>query len=427
MRRVLSLFLILSSVWGALFLTGPTLSAATLTPKDRVFLDDLEKRALRYFMDQADPVTGLVYDRAHTDGTQDPRSLNVTSIAATGFGLTALCVGAQHHWITDQDAHDRVLRTLLFLLHRAPQKNGFFYHFMDATTGQRRYTSEVSSIDTALLLGGILTAKQYFSGDKEIVNLANRLYRRVDFSWLYRQQLDQLLHGWRPESGFLKYRWDTYSEASILYLLGMGSTSHSIPAVSWGSWNRPVFQFDNYKYIAAGPLFTYQYSEAWIDFRNKKDSKGIDYFQNSTIATHAQRAFCLSLRSKFPKSYSSNVWGITASDSVRGYVAWGGPPLDPATDGTVVPCAAAGSLMFAPDICLRALRTMKSRFYRQVWGRYGFTDAFNPTTGWVDDDVIGIDVGITLLSAENLRDDGVWNLFMRNPEIVEAMKMAGFH
>jgi hypothetical protein len=180
--------------------------------------------------------------------------------------------------------------------------------------------------------------------------------------------------------------------------------------------------------VGGGALFTHQYPQAWMDLRGLGDAppSGIDYFANSTTATRAHRAFCLNLAQRFPKSYSENVWGITASDSAKGYVSWGGPPEDPATDGTVVPCAAGGSLMFAPDICLPALRTMRERFGERIYGRYGFRDAFNPTTGWLDTDVLGIDQGIMLLSAENLRSGAVWRWFGRNAEIREAVKLAGF-
>jgi hypothetical protein len=184
--------------------------------------------------------------------------------------------------------------------------------------------------------------------------------------------------------------------------------------------------FSAYEYVSGpDPLFVHQYAHAWIDFRGRRETgSGIDWFENSVTATRAHRAFCLALAPEFP-GYSNNVWGITASDSRNGYVAWGGPPRDPNIDGTVVPTAAGGSLMFTPDISLPALRTMHERFGQRVYGQYGFVDAFNPNTGWVDPDVIGINVGPILLSAENMRTENVWRWFMRNPEIATAMKRAG--
>jgi hypothetical protein len=238
---------------------------------------------------------------------------------------------------------------------------------------------------------------------------------------------DLLSHGWKPETGFIKHRWDTYSEHTILNLLAIGSRTRPIPPQAWYAWKRGWITYGGYKYISgAPPLFIHQYSHAWIDFRGRRERRPphTDYFENSIKATRAHREFCIALAREFP-GYSEDVWGITASDSAKGYVAWGGPPRDPAIDGTVVPCAAGGSLMFTPDISLRALRAMREKFGDKVYGRYGFVDAFNPNTGWVGPDVIGIDVGITLLSAENLRTANVWRWFMRNREIVKAMQLAG--
>jgi hypothetical protein len=213
----------------------------------------------------------------------------------------------------------------------------------------------------------------------------------------------------------------------ILYVLGIGSPTHPIPAASWHAWTRPAMSFDGYTYVSwKDPLFVHQYSHAWVDFRRwrERGPSGVDWWENSVTATRAHRAFCLRLSKEFP-GYTENVWGISASDSPRGYVAWGGPPRHPAIDGTVVPCAAAGSLMLAPDLAVPAVREMRRRFGDRIYGRYGFADAFNPTTGWVNPDVIGIDLGITLLSAENLRTGRVWDWFMANPEIGRALRAAG--
>ena len=237
-----------------------------------------------------------------------------------------------------------------------------------------------------------------------------------------------LSHGWKPESGFLPGRWDHYCELMILYLLGDCLAHPSDP-------RRRVARLDasgddvpgRSSYVsAADPLFVHQYAHAWIDFRGRAETAAphTDWFQNSVIATRAHKAFCLSLAGEFP-GYTDNVWGITASDSRKGYMAWGGPPRHPDIDGSVVPAAAAGSLMFDPDITLPALREMRQRFGARIYGRYGFTDAFHPTDGWVNPDVIGIDLGITLLSAENLRTGRVWSWFMQNPEIVRALDRAG--
>jgi hypothetical protein len=279
-----------------------------------------------------------------------------------------------------------------------------------------------------LLLAGVLTTRQYFKGDPEIVRLATSIYERVDFSWMLNRDPRLLSHGWKPETGFLKPRWDTYSEDTILYLLAIGSPTHPISPASWYALWRDRYRYEGYPYFTTigVPLFMHQYAHAWIDYRQRRETKGdrIDYFVNSINATLAHRAFCKDLSRDYP-GFGGDIWGITASDSAKGYLAWGGPPRDPAIDGTVVPAAAGGSLMFTPALSLLALRTMHEKYGARIYGRYGFVDAFNPNTGWVDTDVIGINVGILLLSAENMRTGDVWRWFMRNREIPRAMEAIG--
>jgi hypothetical protein len=413
---------------------GPELSQSAgtfhqLTREDEQFLEDLERRSFQYFWEQADPHTGLVPDRARMDGmTLDDNHRDVGSIAATGFGLTALCIAAERHWIKGSEARERTRNTLRFFATRAFEKNGWFYHWLDIKTGERRWKSEVSSIDTALLLAGVLTARQYFQNDPEIVTLATTIYTRVDFRWMLHDDPLLLSHGWKPESGFFKPRWDTFSEDTILYLLAIASPTHSISPRSWSALWRDRYRYEGHSYFTTigVPLFMHQYAHAWIDYRDRRENGGdhIDYFQNSMNATLAHRAFCINLSHEFP-GYGPNVWGITASDSAKGYLAWGGPPRDPGIDGTVVPSAPGGSLMFTPELAVLSLRTMRERFGERVYGRYGFVDAFNPKTGWTDTDVIGINVGISLLSAENARSGNVWRWFMKNGEIPRAMEKVG--
>ena len=393
------------------------------------FVDDLEQRSFRYFWEQADPQTGLVPDRARIDGSSLPEShAHVASIAATGFGLTSLCVAVDRNWITRAQALERTHNTLRFFDARAFQQRGWFYHWMDSRTGARRWNSEVSSIDTALLLAGVLTVRQCFRDDREIVNLAGRVYRRVDFRWMLNGDPLILSHGWRPESGFLKARWDTYSEDTILYLLAIASPTYPIPASSWYALWRDRYRYEGHSYFTTigVPLFMHQYAHAWIDYRNRREDRGdrIDYFQNSVAATLAHRAFCMNLKYDFP-AYGPDVWGITASDSAKGYLAWGGPPRDPEIDGTIVPSAAGGSLMFTPELATRALRTMREKYGDKIYSKYGFVDAFNPKTGWVDTDIIGINVGIILLSAENMRTGNIWRWFMQNRELVLTLDRIG--
>ena len=407
--------------------TAPARSS--FSPQDEAFLEDLQKRLFQYFWEQADPQTGLVPDRARMDGTDLEYShQNVASIAATGFGLTATCIAVNRNWIDRVRALERTRNTLRFFDGRAFQQHGWFYHWMDAKTGERRWKSEVSSIDTALLLAGVLTVRQRFRDDREIVGLATEIYQRVDFKWMLNGHPLLLSHGWKPETGFLKPRWDTYSEDTILYLLAIGSPTHPISAESWYSLWRDRYRYEGYTYFTTigVPLFMHQYSHAWVDYRGRRETQcdRIDYFENSVQATLAHRAFCINLAHAFP-GYGPDVWGITASDSAKGYLAWGGPPRDPEIDGTVVPSAAGGSLMFTPELSVATLRTMKEKFGQKVFGKYGFIDAFNPNTGWVDSDVIGINAGIILLSAENARSGNVWSWFMRNPEIPRAMGLVG--
>lgn len=395
--------------------------AAALALEDETFLDELERAAALYFWEAADPATGLVKDRTRADGSPDPRP--IASIAATGFGLTALCIAHRRRFLERDRVRERVAATLRFIEGKLPHERGFYFHFVHAATGAREWKSELSSIDTALLLCGVLTARQYFR-DREIRRLTARIYERVDWPWM----LDggrTFSHGWYPEKGFIRNRWDHYSELMMIYLLALGSPTHPVAAETWEAFTRPWIEYEGLRFIhSPAPLFVHQYSQAWFDFRHRRD-RHADYFENSVRATRAHLLFCLKLRARFPH-FSEELWGITASDSAHGYVAWGGPPEMGPVDGTVVPCAAAGSLPFLPRECLRTLRFMRARYGDHVWQRYGFIDAFNPMTGWHAPDVIGIDVGISMLMAENLRTGFVWETFMKNGEVRRAMSRAGF-
>jgi len=393
---------------------------------DDAFLEDLERRSFRYFWEQGDPRTGLVRDRARADGSPHVQSQrDVASIAATGFGLAALAIARERTWRPEAEITARVRSTLAFLAHEMPHEHGWYFHFVRAQTGAREWQCELSSIDTALLAAGVLAVRQAFASDARIVADATHIYERIDFPWMLAGHPVLLAMGWKPESGFLSARWRHYCELMVLYLLGLGSATRPLPRASWYAWTRPWLEYAGLRIVSHGdPLLVHQYSHAFVDFRGRRERPtGIEWWRNSVDATRMHKAFCLALAPEFP-GYSDNVWGITASDSANGYVAWGGPPRDPAIDGTVVPCAAGGSLMFTPDLCLPVLRTLVARWGDRVYGRYGFVDAFNPNTTWVDADVIGIDVGITLLSAENLRSGAVWRWTMGNPEIRRALDMA---
>ena len=397
---------------------GPP-APTSLSADDDQFLQELEQANFLFFLEQADPQTGLVRDRFNV---RTSSSTAAASVAATGFGLTALCIGHQRGFLPLAEARRRVLAALRFLWRKVPVHRGFFFHFADLKTGERVYDSEVSSIDTAILLCGILTCRQHFE-DPEIRGLAHLIFNRVDWSWLS-EDTTLLTHGWTPEVGFLPSRWDYYSELMMMYLLGLGSYSHPLRADTWYAWKRNTFDYAGLRYIGAfAPLFVHQYSQAWFDFRHQRD-RYADYFQNSILATDAHRRFCLALNPQF-SDYSDDLWGITASDSQKGYVAWGGPPAMGPIDGTIVPSAPGGSLPFLPQPTMRVLRNIRNR-YRGAWSRYGFINAFNPLTNWYDSDVIAIDTGITMLMAENARTGFVWNTFMKNSEARRGMQRAGF-
>ena len=407
-------------------------SATHLTHADETLLDDIKRRGCLYFAEQASPNTGQVLDRAtwlNSTGALDPRRM--ASIAATGFGLSALCIAHQRKYQSRSKIIEQVRRTLRFHANTLPHEHGFFSHFTDIETGQQWRNTEFSSIDTALLVCGVLTARAYFHHDAEIVHLATTIYERIDWPWMLNGQ-KTLSMGYR-NGAFLKARWNHYCELMLLYLLAIGSPTHPIDPACWDAWSRPKIHFADFEYIgAADPLFVHQYSHAWFDFRNKRD-RHADYFVNSVIATRAHQAFCLSLH----RPYSLNYWGISASDSQHGYTAWGGPGVrDPGAkpsqgfggiDGSVVPYATAGSLPFLPADCLRVQHWLRDTYGSRAWGRYGFCDVFHPEANYYDPDVLGIDLGISVLMAENLRTGFVWNTFAQNPEVAIAMQRVGFH
>lgn len=387
---------------------------------DEQLLDEIERASFDFFWNEASPRTGQVKDRALANGSDQRR---MSSIAATGFGLSALCIGDRRGYRSSKEITERVRNTLDFLANKLPNVHGFFYHFIDIETGARWEKVELSSIDTSLLLCGVLTARQHFA-DQQIKDLATTIYNRVDWPWMQNGG-KTLSMGWHPETGFLKARWEHFCELMMIYLLGIGSPTHPLPPDTWDAWSRPKITYQGIEYISGNdPLFTHQYSHAWYDFRKKHDAYA-NYFENSAKATKAHKLFCLSLRDRFP-DYSEDFWGISASDYEEGYTAWGGPPAIGPIDGSVVPCATGGSLPFLFEDCVRVLRNIRGRYRDHAWTRYSFVDAFNPRKGWYDKDVLGIDLGITMLMAENQRTGFIWETFMKNPEAQSAMQKVGF-
>jgi len=419
LRIAAAVFLILGGVCVS---AAPDPVSQHASAAQQTFLEDLAHRSFRFFWEQANATNGLVADRAPADGQG---ATEAASIASVGFGLTGICIADSRGWIDSEAARQRVLTTLRYFWNEASHEKGFFFHFLDMRNGKRLWKCELSSIDTALLMAGILTARQHFD-DPEIHDLASQLYERVDWCWMLNGGRTMSM-GWTPENGFLDARWDGYSEHMLLYLLGLGSTSHPLPAESWTAWRRtPVGTYAGNTFLQCPPLFTHQYSHAWVDFRDMRDAFA-DYWLNSRLATRAQRVMCIQMSDRFPQ-YGPLVWGLTSSDGPDGYKGWGGPPptVNPPIDGSVVPCAAGGSIAFEPVICSATLMHMQKLYGNKIWQRYGFVDAFNPHTGWVSKHVIGIDTGITLVMSENVRSGMIWETFMKNPEIQTAMYKAGF-
>jgi hypothetical protein len=387
---------------------------------DEQLLEEIQRASFDFFWNESSSKTGQVKDRALANGND---SRMMSSIAATGFGLTSLCIGDRRGYRKSAEILDRVRKTLRFLANDLSHEHGFFFHFIHMETGKRWEKCELSSIDSSILLCGVLTARQYFA-DQEIKDLATKIYERVDWPWMLNGGRTFSM-GWMPDSGFLRARWDHFCELMMIYLLAIGSPTHPVDASSWDAWTRPTIKYQGIEYISGNdPIFTHQYSHAWFDFRNKRDAYA-NYFENSVKATKAHKVFCLSLRDRFP-DYSENLWGISASDYVKGYTAWGGPPPQGPIDGSIVPCATGGSLPFLFDDCIRVLRNIRGRYRDRVWTKYSFRDAFNLLVGWYDTDVLGIDLGITMLMAENHRSGFVWEQFMENEDVKRGMARADF-
>ncbi len=445
--------------------TGP--SARAVVPAGRVaepFLDTLEQRTFAFFWETADPQTRLVPDRWPTP--------SFSSVAAVGFGLTGLPIGAERGYVTRAQAAERALQTLGWLW-RAPQGpaatgmtgfHGFYYHFLDMQTGERFRDVELSSVDTSLLLGGVLVCREYFdrgdSVETGVRALADSIYRRVDWTFmLARPPLISM--GWTPEHGLHDYDWRGYDEAMLVYVLALGSPTHPVQPEAWAAWTA-TYRWGGapgLEHVGFAPLFGHQYSHLWIDFRGIQDAymrgRGIDYFENSRRATLAQRAYAVANPAGWA-GYSADVWGLTASDgpvdgdfTVGGrqrhfftYAARGVDFTETRDDGTIAPTAAGGSIPFAPEIAIPALKEMRRRYGDHLFQRYGFVDAFNPTltdpsfrvqtgsiaagVGWFDVDYLGIDQGPILAMAENYRSELIWRLMRKNPYVVAGLKRAGF-
>jgi hypothetical protein len=430
---------------GRLPWTGRAISA------QNEMLDRIQRAAFAYFLDQVNPANGLVKDCTR-DGFP-------SSIAAVGFALAAYPVGVERGFLTRPEALARTLATLRFFWKSrqgaepdATGFRGFYYHFLDMNSGQRAWKCELSTIDTALLLAGALLAALYLdrevAEEREVRELADALYRRVDWQWAQNRE-PTVTHGWKPESGFLPYRWSGYDEATILYILGLGSPTHPLSPQSYAAYTS-TYGWKNiygYEYLHAGPLFIHQYSHVWIDFRGLQDTfmraRGLDYFENSRRATYVQREYAMRNPLQFPH-HCRLCWGLTASDgpgpatmisdgikrNFFDYLARGVP--DGPDDGTIAPWVAAASLPFAPEIVLPTIEYMVRLGTGPTCCPYGLVSSFNPMIpgptplGWVSPWNYGLNQGPLLLMIENHRSGLIWNLMRRCSYLVRGLRRAEF-
>lgn len=395
---------------------------------DAPLLDVVQHKAFAFFWNETHADTGLTKDRAHNLERVGPDTYTIASIASVGYALAALPVGAQRGWVGRKEAEARAQQTLRFVHDKLPQHRGFFFHFVDWRTGAREWKSELSSVDSGLLALGALAAGRYFGG--QVARLADAVYARMDWRWMQAGDgktpaLKTLSHGWKPESGFLTNRWDRYNEASFLYLLAMGSPTLAVGPDAWDAWEVSQTTVEGFPVFGGpAPLFFAQMTPGYFDLRGLRDRQNRDWWTNFANAHRANHAYCARNAGKF-KTYSNNLWGITACDQPPpvGYGAQAN--RDGANDGTLAPTAALAGILVTPDLSLAALRTLWERHRDRIWGRYGFSNAFNVDKNWFDKDVIGIDLGMMLLAIENHRSGLVWRLMRGHPAVQKGLAAAG--
>lgn len=415
------------------------------------FQQNLKKRTFTYFWEVIDSVNYQTNDRY-------PQK-TFTSIAATGFALATYCIGAENEYVSREQAAERVLAVLSWLdkAKQGPDEKGvsgykgLFYHFLTFGDGVRFKNVELSTIDTGLLMAGVLTVQSYFDGnsktEQQIREIAERLYRNVQWNWAMNGNKTMSM-GWHPETGFIEAQWKGYNEAMILLILALGSPTHPIPDNSWAEFTKTYdwSNFMGYEHINFGPLFGHQYSQMFIDFKDIQDAytkeKGLDYVENSRLATLSNREYSIRNEHGFV-GYSTYVWGLTASDGpenitknvgnktiqFKTYNARGVANGYWEDDGTIVPTAAGGSIPFAPEETLQSLWMMKELYGEKLYQKYGFLDAFNLTyseEGWFNPDYIGIDQGPIIIQLENYESGLIWNTLKKNPHIIRGLKKAGF-
>ena len=355
---------------------------------------------------------------------------DIASIASVGYGLAALIIGVEHKWISYKNAYDRANRTLDTFIKNVEGDNGFFYHFINTKNGKREWNCEISIIDTAIFICGALTAGEYFGN--EIKDKSETLYKRIDWNWYRNKETNQFYMGYTPEKGFWGH-WDMYAEQLMLYVLSVGSPTYPIDRSIYYDFQRKKADYKDIKeiiYTYCGSLFTYQYSHAWINFKNLNDSEGINWFENSIKATKANRQYCIDNKDKY-KTYGENSWGLTACLGPKGYCGFGAKPCDTdlnqQNDGTVTPCGAIGSIVFTPKESIKAMEYFYNKFPK-LWGKYGFKDGYNleKEKPWFAKEFIGIDKGIEIIMIENFLNGTIWKYFMQNQYINKGIRRLGF-
>lgn len=435
---------------GLLSLTFSCTSVSSEKNNNLFSVEEMKSRTFQFFWETADSVYYQIPDRYP--------SQPFSSIAATGFGLTACLVGIENGYVDREAASKRVEATLQALWEMPQHENaevvsgykGFYYHFLTIDKAERFKDVELSTIDTGLLMAGVLSVQSYFDGNNEtetsIRALADQLYRRVEWDWAM-QEDGFMSMGWRPERGFIEAKWSGYNEAMVLLIMAMGSPTHQIADSSWRKWCETYEWMDFYEpHLNFAPLFGHQYSHMYIDFRGIQDAytkgKNTDYFQNSRIATLANQDYAIRNPNGFD-GYSNRQWGLTACDgpghgtsamvngqevNFTGYMARGVSGQDLRDDGTLSPTAVGGSIPFLPDTCILTLEHLWNTYYDSLVGEYGFKDAFNLSYPgeWYDNEYLGIDQGPILIMAENHESELVWNLMKKNPYIIEGLRKAGF-
>ena len=354
---------------------------------------------------------------------------NIASIASVGYGLAGLIIGVSRKWITYKDAYKRAEKTLDTFLENVEGKNGFYYHFVNMETAKRELNCEISIIDTAIFICGAIVAGEFFGGT--VKEKAIELYKKINWEWYRNKENNYFYMGYKPERGFWG-QWDMYAEQIILYVLGVASPTFPVNKEMYDYMKKEKSDYGQYKdiiYTYCGTLFTYQFSHAWIDFRDTKDKNGINWFENSKKATLASRKYCMDNSNKF-KTFGKDSWGLTACVGPNGYSGgYGAKPcladIEKENDGTITPCGAAGSIVFTPELSIKALENFYNN-YPKLWGKYGFKDAYNLEDGqWYSKEVIGIDKGISMLMIENYLTQLIWKNFMKNEYVQKGLYILG--